>query len=145
MSKKYTLNLSHSELEYVRDIFSVFLDQEVTISQRLSLLTERAEAENTLWKKIYKLCEGAEIPVGDSAPNYIISLSDCPLDIFKAEFQNSTEESFLNNLGKENKNETKSGTKNISSTSKKDKNNAGNGNRRNNKKKSSRRRNRVQD
>ena len=84
--KNFALKLSKQELLHLRDIFSVLLppDMKLTVSQSLAASQGRHLVETKLWNKISSLCSEAEIPVGDEAPDFVITLTSPPsLGVFE--------------------------------------------------------------
>jgi len=70
----FRVNLTRNELIHLRDVFSVTvpLDRDSTVSQMLATATNRSIVESGVWHKIATACVRAEIPVGDSAPDYVV-------------------------------------------------------------------------
>lgn len=84
--KNFTLKLSKQELLHLRDVFSVMLppDMKLTVSQSLASSQGRHLVETKLWNKVSSLCAEAQIPVGDEAPDFIITLTAPPsLGVFE--------------------------------------------------------------
>jgi hypothetical protein len=134
MNKKLSkFEFNSEELEYLRDLFSVMLEDGSTISERLAILISKEKLELSLWQKIYKECENLKLSVDKKAPNFLITPENISLGIFKAKFLDENEE--MNDKGKENE-KSKSRSKNISSSQDKDKDNSQSSSRRSNKKKS---------
>ena len=71
----YTVELTKSEIEHIRDMFSILLptDEDVSVSSALAEMKEQSEMESDLWNKLVKLFESAGISSGDSAPDFIIA------------------------------------------------------------------------
>lgn len=76
----FSLNLTKFELVHLRDLFSVMLppDMKTSVSQSLAHSQERTLIETKLWQKISTACVTAELPVNDSAPDFIISPTGPP-------------------------------------------------------------------
>lgn len=56
---------------------------EVTVSQALAKATNQPKTEAQLWDKVTAMCAEAGLPIGTSAPDFVISLSAPPtLDVF---------------------------------------------------------------
>jgi hypothetical protein len=74
------LNLTQTELVHIRDMFSLLLPPELstTLSQALAASQGRHLEESRLWTKICEACVSAEIPMGDSAPDFIVSVTGTP-------------------------------------------------------------------
>lgn len=74
------VKLSKFELIHLRDLFSLLTPPEMkeTISQKLALLQNRPLIEAKLWQKIVRACEECEIPLGDEAPDFVVSLASTP-------------------------------------------------------------------
>lgn len=86
---EFLLKLSGNELEHMRNVFSVILPNEEgnSLSEALARLTQpEADGlamESALWAKIEDLCFGADIPVGDDAPDFaVVQSGPAPLGIF---------------------------------------------------------------
>ena len=82
----FGLNLTKFELLHLRDLFSCMLAPavEVTVSQALARKQERPLIEAKLWHKLIKMCESADIPVGDGAPDFIVAAASSPIiDVFE--------------------------------------------------------------
>lgn len=83
--KTYDLTLTKFELLHVRDLFSVLLppDGAQTLSQALAEAEGRGLIESMLWEKVTALCESADLPLNDEAPDYIIApISSPALGVF---------------------------------------------------------------
>lgn len=78
--KIFDLRLSKYELLHLRDLFSILLPVSLkeTVSQKLALSQERVLVEAMLWQKIAKICEEANIPLGEDAPDFIMSTVSTP-------------------------------------------------------------------
>jgi len=84
--KSFSLRLSKQELVHLRDLFSVMLpaDMKSTVSQSLASIRDRQLVESKLWNKIISLCNEAEIPLADAAPDFVISMTAQPqLGVFE--------------------------------------------------------------
>lgn len=79
-TKLTTVKFSKFELIHLRDLFSLLTPPEMkeTISQKLGMLQHRPLIEAKLWQKIVKACEENEIPLGDEAPDFVVSLASTP-------------------------------------------------------------------
>ena len=85
---EHTLKLNREELIHVRDLFSVLVQPSKTISQALAQAskTSTSESELILWKKIMTACQDAGIPLGTTAPDFAVAMTEVPqLDVFRAE------------------------------------------------------------
>ena len=78
--KTYDFTLTKFELLHLRDIMSVSLppNGEKTVSQAIAELENRTVVEGFLWRKLCELCDKANLPVGDEAPDYIVAPSGVP-------------------------------------------------------------------
>lgn len=78
--KTYDVRLTKFDLIHLRDLFSVTLPPEMkeTLSQRLAQSQERVLVEAKLWQKIAKVCQEAEIPLNDDAPDFVVAASTSP-------------------------------------------------------------------
>ena len=78
--KTYELTLTKLELLHIRDLFSVLLPPSgaQTLSQALAETEGRALIESMLWEKVSSLCEAAELPLNEEAPDYIIAPVSSP-------------------------------------------------------------------
>ena len=84
--KTFSLKLTKFEVLHLRDLFSVLLppDAKQTLSQALAFLEERQLVEAVLWSKIHDVCVEAGLPVGDSAPDYVVApASPPPISVFQ--------------------------------------------------------------
>lgn len=84
--KAFSLKLSRPELTHLRDLFSVLLpaDMKATVSQALAANQGKHLLESKLWNKVVQLCGEAQIPMGDEAPDFIVSISSPPsLTVFE--------------------------------------------------------------
>jgi hypothetical protein len=84
--KSFSLKLSKQELVHLRDLFGVMLpaDMKSTVSQSLASSQDRQLVESKLWNKIISLCSEAEVPMGEYAPDFVISISAPPqLNVFE--------------------------------------------------------------
>lgn len=84
--KTFELRLTKFELLHLRDLFGVLLPPEATqtLSQALATAEGRPMVEMTLWKKIAGLCDVAEVPLGDDAPDFIVApTSTPPISVFQ--------------------------------------------------------------
>jgi len=84
--KTFTLKLSKSELTHLRDLFGILLPVEMksTVSQTLAAGQGKHLLESKLWNKISQLCNEAKIPLGDEAPDFIVSINSPPsLGVFE--------------------------------------------------------------
>jgi len=78
--KTYDLTLTKIELLHIRDLFSVLLPPsgEQTMSKALAEIEGRILVESMLWNKVSNLCEVADLPLGDEAPDYILAPTSTP-------------------------------------------------------------------
>lgn len=84
--KTYDLRLTKFELLHLRDLFSVVLPPEgkKTLSQALAELENRSMIESLLWNKISNVCQQAELPVDQDAPDYVVApAAPPPLTVFQ--------------------------------------------------------------
>lgn len=84
--KTFDLRLTKIELMHLRDLFGIALpnDMSRTVSSSLAEAADRIASENFLWNKIANLCEKAEIPLGEDAPDYIVAPAGSPvLSVFQ--------------------------------------------------------------
>ena len=84
--KIFTLRLSKQELVHLRDLFGIMLppDMKTTVSQAIASSQGRHMAESKLWNKIAGLCEESNIPMGDEAPDFVVTISAPPqLGVFE--------------------------------------------------------------
>lgn len=84
--KSFSLKLSKQELAHLRDLFSVMLpaDMKSTVSQSLASINDRQLVESKLWNKVISLCNEAEIPLGELAPDFVVSITAQPqLGVFE--------------------------------------------------------------
>jgi len=79
-SKYIDVKLTRGDLEHIRDLMSIMLSnsRSKTLSVMLSEHKGQTEKENLLWKRILSACKKAEIPVGEYAPDYLISIVNSP-------------------------------------------------------------------
>ena len=84
--KTYELALNAEELLHLRDLFGVHLppDMSQTVSQFLANTEGRALHEAKLWDKLSKLCERANVPLDDEAPDYVIApTGPTPMGVYR--------------------------------------------------------------
>lgn len=84
--KTFNLRLTKYELTHIRDLFSVMLPTEMktTASQHLAKCQNRSLVEARLWQKLAQACIEAELPMGDDAPDFVISVAGPPsLGVFE--------------------------------------------------------------
>ena len=84
--KVFMLKLNKLELVHLRDLFSVVLptDMKETVSQSLAASQGRQLVETKVWNKISSLCQEAEIPLNDEAPDFIVTVTaPPPLGVFE--------------------------------------------------------------
>lgn len=82
----FMITLTKMELVHLRDLFSIVLppDAKRTVSQALAEVENRTMNESMLWSKISDACVMANLPVGDAAPDYVVSASAAPpLSVFQ--------------------------------------------------------------
>lgn len=70
--KKILLELSDTELEFLRDLLSVQFDDENRVSVLVAEEAGSSKVEKALWHKVYDLCSENEIAVDEAAPDYVI-------------------------------------------------------------------------
>lgn len=84
-STSHVLKLTRDELIHVRDLFSVLIHPSQTVSQALAVANKITESELVLWKKVLTACQEAKIPLGTTAPDFIVAVADVPvLGVFPA-------------------------------------------------------------
>ena len=73
--KTFELRLTRFELLHLRDLCSVILSPEgnKTLSQCLAEIEDRPMVEKFLWNKLSNVCQIANLPVDDDAPDYVIA------------------------------------------------------------------------
>ena len=84
--KTFELNLTVEELVHLRDIMSVLLppDGSVTLSQSLANAEQRSMVEAKLWSKLTDICKQASVPLDDHAPDYVVGVTGQPtLKVFQ--------------------------------------------------------------
>lgn len=84
----HKLGLDTVELVHLRDLFSVLLPPaaDKSISQVLAASASRPFTEARLWNKIQALCTATGVPVGDAAPDFIVTIAAAPeLTVFQIE------------------------------------------------------------
>jgi hypothetical protein len=84
--KSFSLKLTKQELVHLRDLFGILLPVELksTVSQFLAAGQGRQLVESKLWNKISQLCAEADIPMGDDAPDFIVTMNSPPqLGVFE--------------------------------------------------------------
>lgn len=72
----YKVRFTKFELLHLRDLFSVKLPASLaeTVSQKLASSQSRPLIEARLWEKIADACEEAKVPLGDDAPDFVVSV-----------------------------------------------------------------------
>ena len=84
--KNFALRLSKQELVHLRDLFGIMLpaDMKSTVSQSIAASQDRHMIESKLWNKLASLCQEADIPTGEDAPDFVVTISAPPqLGIFE--------------------------------------------------------------
>lgn len=78
--KTFDLRLTRFELIHLRDLFSVLLplDLKQTVSQMLAATEDRSMVESRLWQKVASVCSEADVPLDDSAPDFICAAASAP-------------------------------------------------------------------
>lgn len=78
--KTFTVRLTKFELLHLRDLFSVMLPSEMkeTLSARLAQVQDRALIESKLWQKLVRVCNEAELPMDDDAPDFVVAQAAAP-------------------------------------------------------------------
>lgn len=78
--KTFDLRLTKFELVHLRDLMSIVTPPEVnrTVSQHLAEAENRIMVESMLWKKLTELCDTAEVPTGDDAPDFVVAPTAAP-------------------------------------------------------------------
>lgn len=82
----FNLKLTKFELLHLRDLMGILLppDGSQTLSQALASAEDRSLIESMLWEKLSKLCNEANLPLDEDAPDYIISaIAPAPLGVFQ--------------------------------------------------------------
>jgi hypothetical protein len=87
------VEFSREELEFLRDVFGLGTPVkqngetvEGNICQLLAEVTHRTPTEEVVWAKIVAACERTGVVIGDSAPNYAVSVQDVPtMYVYKLE------------------------------------------------------------
>ena len=80
------VTLTKYELLHLRDLMSITLppDGSQTVSSSLAATENRQFIEVLLWRKISEACLQAGLPVGEEAPDYIVSPTGMtPLGVFQ--------------------------------------------------------------
>jgi len=74
-NNQQTLSVTTEELGLLRDLMSILLppDGEYTVATTLAEMTERSQYEKSLWAKLWKACEAANLPVGENAPDFMVA------------------------------------------------------------------------
>jgi hypothetical protein len=74
---KLDLVLTHSQVEHIRDLLSVVINQEtdMTLSEHLAKNFKRSRDERALWEKVVELCVIGKLAHGDDAPDFVIAAS----------------------------------------------------------------------
>ena len=83
--KTYDLRLTKYELLHLRDLFSISLPPgDKTLSQTLAEVESRPMIESSLWNKVVNACSDAGLPLGDTAPDYVVASIGTPtLGVFQ--------------------------------------------------------------
>jgi hypothetical protein len=78
--KSLLLSLTKKQLIHLRDLFSISLppDKDMTVSHSLALLRKRSKEEVSLWEQICELCEKENVDLGESAPDFVVSITSVP-------------------------------------------------------------------
>lgn len=92
----FNLKLTKFELLHLRDLMGILLppDGSQTLSQALASAEERSLIESMLWEKLSKLCNEANLPLDEDAPDYIVSaIAPAPLGVFQVNHDPSPDKS----------------------------------------------------
>ena len=75
-----TLNVTPAEIAHIRDLMSVLLPPsgDVTLGQAIALQEGRPYVDTVLFRKVYRACEEAGVPVGQAAPDFGLALASIP-------------------------------------------------------------------
>ena len=78
--KTFTAKFTKYELLHLRDLMSILLPPNgaQTLSAALASVEGRAHVEVIMWKRVAELCLEAGLPMGDSAPDFIIAATAMP-------------------------------------------------------------------
>jgi hypothetical protein len=76
--KTKNLKLTTLELIHLRDLFSIILPGGNSVSKLLAEIEQRSIVDDTLWGKVESLCQESNLPIGHSAPDYVIGLLQTP-------------------------------------------------------------------
>ena len=76
--KTKNLQLTTLELIHLRDLFSIILPGGNSVSKLLAEVEQRSIVDDTLWNKIENLCVESSLPIGNSAPDYVVGLLQTP-------------------------------------------------------------------
>ena len=82
----FTLRLTRNELCHLRDVLGVRLPPtfESTLSEELAQRQQRVVTETNLWSKLGRVCEEANIALGDDAPDFVLGVSGpAPIGVFE--------------------------------------------------------------
>jgi len=76
----YTLELTKNELVHLRDLFAIMLppNMEKSVSQSLAEICGRPLNESKMWLKVAAVCEEANVPVGEKAPDFMLMICSAP-------------------------------------------------------------------
>lgn len=79
-NKTWELRLTMTELEHLRDLFSVRLpiDMQTTVSQSLASATGKPTVEAIMWQQVTKACEAAGVALDRAAPDFVVGLLAAP-------------------------------------------------------------------
>ena len=93
--KTFTLRVTKAELLHLRDLFSILLPLEMkeTVSHRLAHLQDRILVEAKLWQKVVVVCQEAQVPLDDDAPDFVVAASAAPpVSVFELAADSETDE-----------------------------------------------------
>lgn len=79
----FTLELTQLELVHLRDLFGALLPNGTQVSKAVAAAGNHVETESVLWDKIVDACDATDVPVGDAAPDYTVTLDHLPISVFR--------------------------------------------------------------
>lgn len=88
----FTLKLTKYELLHLRDLFNIQLPPQMqqTVSQALAHAEDRVYIETKLWNKVAAACIEANLPMEESAPDFVVTMSGPPpVSVFRIPSEDS--------------------------------------------------------
>lgn len=89
----FVLKLTKYELLHLRDLFNIQLPPQMqqTVSQALAHAEDRVYIETKLWNKVSAACMEANLPMEESAPDFVVTTAGPPpVSVFRIPSEDSS-------------------------------------------------------